>query len=432
MRLIKGQKVELTKGGSVRKLLLKFGWVTDNPMIGIDAAAFLLSEQNRCERDENFIFYGNPVSLNESVVHSVLQQGSTEAITLSLSRLPMDITRIALTLTIYDGEKSGHSMKQVSSSYLSLVDADSSEELFVFDYGSDLSKETAIVVGELYRYGDEWKFNAIGSGFDGGLSALCTNYGLDIEEDEGISEVATPAEITLPLESVTYGQKNVLSSIDLRKKMVQFTLEKKNLIGVTARVGIVLDITGSMRNLYASGIVQEVVERILAVACKFDDNGSLDVWVYDTEFSRLPPVTEQDMGRYVFTHIMNNNKIHKFGRNNEPPVMEDVIRKYTEEEPDSTPVFIIFINDGGVVKSTKNVIMAASVQPIFWQFVGIGNSDFEVLKQLDTMKGRLVDNANFIHVDQIEKVSDEELYDQLLNEFPLWLKAAKEKRIIRE
>ncbi|MHA6530998.1 VWA domain-containing protein [Paenibacillus sp. BAC0078] len=110
--------------------------------------------------------------------------------------------------------------------------------------------------------------------------------------------------------------------------------------------------------------------------------------------------------------------------------MEDVIRKYTQEEKDSTPVFIIFINDGGVVRLTRKVIMEASIQPIFWQFVGIGDSDFEVLKQLDTMTGRLVDNANFIHLDRIEEVSDEELYDQLLNEFPLWLKAAKEKRIL--
>lgn len=142
-------------------------------------------------------------------------------------------------------------------------------------------------------------------------------------------------------------------------------------------------------------------------------------------------MTEQELGSYVFTHIMNNNTIHKFGRNNEPPVMEDIIKKYTEEELDSTPVFIIFINDGGVVKPTKKVITAASIQPIFWQFVGIGKSDFEVLMQLDTMKGRLVDNANFIHLDRIEQLTDEELYDQLLNEFPLWLKAAKEKRIIQ-
>jgi hypothetical protein len=141
-------------------------------------------------------------------------------------------------------------------------------------------------------------------------------------------------------------------------------------------------------------------------------------------------VTEQEFSNYVTNHIMNNNAIHKFGRNNEPQVMEDVIQKYTKEEVGSAPVFIIFINDGGVVKSTKKVITAAAVQPIFWQFVGIGDSDFEVLKRLDEMEGRIVDNAGFIHIEDISKVSDEWLYGQLLNEFPEWIKEATVKRII--
>ena len=429
MKLIKGQKVDITKGHKFKKLVLHFGWDSVDSEIGIDAAAFMLSDQNRCERDEDFIFYGNPVYLNGSVVHTNMNPKDKEGITLTLSEIPANITRLALTLTIHEGEKRGHYMSNVESPYLRIVNGDNEEELYQFNYGSDLSKETAIVVGELYRYGDEWKFNAIGSGFYGGLAALCRNYGLQIEENTEISEVASTVELSHS-ESSASEKGSILSSIDLRKKIVQYTLEKKQLTGVKARVGIVLDITGSMRDLYNNGTVQEVVERILAVACKFDDNSSLDVWVYDHEFSRLPSVTEQDLGRYVFTHIMNNSEIHKFGRNNEPPVMEDVIHKYMVEDNNSTPVFIIFINDGGVVKPTKKVIMSASNLPIFWQFVGIGNSDFEVLKNLDTMSGRLVDNANFIHLDRIERVSDEELYDQLLNEFPLWLKAAKDKRII--
>ncbi|WP_307555675.1 MULTISPECIES: VWA domain-containing protein [unclassified Paenibacillus] len=223
----------------------------------------------------------------------------------------------------------------------------------------------------------------------------------------------------------------MLSSIDLRKKIVQITLEKKKLTNFTARVGLVLDISGSMQTLYKNGTVQEVVERILAVACKFDDNGTLDVWIYDNEFSRLPSATEDDFEHYVQKHIMNNKTIHKFGRNNEPPVMQDVIRKYTVEEDSSIPVFMVFINDGGVVKPIKKVITESSVQPIFWQFVGIGDSDFDVLKQLDTMEGRIVDNANFIHIEDIASISDETLYNLLLNEFPLWLKEATAKRIIR-
>jgi hypothetical protein len=248
---------------------------------------------------------------------------------------------------------------------------------------------------------------------------LCNNFGLEIEEEDSKNEVA-----------VTLEEKN-MTSIDLRKKIVQITLEKKQMTNVAARVGLVLDISGSMLSLYKNGTVQEVVERILAVACRFDDDATLDVWIYDNEYSRLPPATEQDFEQYVQKHIMSNKEIHKFGRNNEPPVMEDVISKYTREEKSSLPVFIIFINDGGVVKPIKKVITEAAIQPIFWQFVGIGDSDFEVLKKLDAMEGRIVDNANFIHIEDISSVSDESLYHQLLNEFPLWLKAAKDNRIIR-
>lgn len=446
MLLSKGQKVDITKGRDVSDITVQLGWNTRRSGIGVDVAAFLLSGQNRCERDEDFIFYGNPVSRDGAVAHAA--EGEDRAsLSIALSRIPEQYARIAVTLTIYEGEQRNQRMKDLSGLQLTLTDRRTGEELHRFEYGADLSEETAVVAGELYRHQGEWKFSAIGSGYNGGLAALCSSYGLEVEQESG-NEAAAAAEVAEReadvVEQAPQPQQvpqvnpqpaaeppvNVLSSINLRKKLVELTLVKKQLTGVTARVGIVLDITGSMRSLYARGVVQEVVERILAVASKFDDNGSLDVWVYDTEFSRLPSVTERELGSYVFNHITNNDAIHKFGRNNEPPVMRDIIQKYTKEEPDTTPVFIIFINDGGVVKLTRKVIMAASSLPIFWQFVGIGNSDFEVLKQLDTMSGRLVDNASFMHLDRIEDVSDEELYDQLLNEFPQWLKAAKAKGIL--
>ena len=195
-----------------------------------------------------------------------------------------------------------------------------------------------------------------------------------------------------------------MSTISLKKNAARIVLEKKKLTGVTARVGIVLDISGSMRQLYRKGIVQDAVERILAVASQFDDDGSLDVWVYDNEFSRLQAVTEKDFSDYVERQILNNDSIHKFGRNDEPQVMEDVILKYTIEEPSGEPVFLVFINDGGCKPGIKKSIVSSSTQPIFWQFVGIGNSNFDVLRKLDTMEGRFVDNANFFHLDYLENV----------------------------
>ncbi len=418
--MIKGQKSDVTKGRNVRELDVIFGWQCDNPGIGIDAAGFVLSERGRCELDEHFVFYGNPHALGGAVTHSASGGEGREKLRVSLPDLPEGADKIAMTVTIYEGEQQGYTMSNVSGLYIRLVDTAAGEEICRFDYGAELDKETAVVAGELYRHQGEWKFRAVGSGFFGGLRALCESFGLEVREEENaVSEAAAAAE---PL---------MLSTIDLRKKTVGLLLEKKKLSGIVARVGLVLDITGSMRKLYNNGTVQEVVERILAIACKFDDNGELDVWVYDHEFSRLPSVTERDFAGYVQSRILGDPSVHKFGRNNEPLVMEDIVRKYTKEEPDSTPVFIIFINDGGVVNPTKKTLTEAAVHPIFWQFVGIGDSDFEVLSQLDTLPGRVVDNANFFPIADITTITDEELYGKLLNEFPLWLKEAKAIGILR-
>jgi stress response protein SCP2 len=409
MNVLKGQKVDVTKDRSLVDIDVFLGWSSKNKEMGLDCAAFLLSERDHCEKEENFIFYGNPFSPGSAVSHSTINQADNEKITISIPKLQGEVKKIAFTLTIYEGEKLGHQFGQVTNMYIRIVDRSNNQELLRYEFGSDLTRETAIVVAELYLYKGEWRFNAIGSGFFGGLAALCKNYGLDVEEE---APVATASDLSP------------------RKKIVQAAFEKKKLNGVVARVGLVLDISGSMRNLYHDGTVQGVVDRILAVASKFDDNQTLDVWIYDNEFSRLPSVKENEIENYVLKHILNNDAVHKFGRNNEPLVMEDIIRKYTKEEPSTHPAFIVFINDGGVVKPTKKVIVDSSTLPIFWQFVGIGNSDFELLRKLDEMEGRFVDNANFFHLDDISATSDELLYDDLLNEFPEWLQVVKNKGIV--
>ncbi|GMK39180.1 hypothetical protein PCCS19_22340 [Paenibacillus sp. CCS19] len=436
MQLSKGQKIDITKGRSIQRLTLSFGWEVRHAGVSVDASVFLLSKDNRCVRDEDLIFYGNPHSSDGTVVYSQDGSGKQGSLRVALGSLPDRMDRLAVTVSIYESVKRNQTMNDVTSLYVKLIDDGSGEVIGSYECGADVTNETAIVVGELYRYQGEWKFNAIGSGFYGGLEALVTHYGLELEASETNAEVAAASEqstavIEQAAPPVVEPEIAPRSTIDLRKKTVEIVLKKKQLTDVVARVGVVLDISGSMTQQYRTGIVQDVVERILAIACKFDDNATLDVWVYDNEFSRMPSVQEGSLQHYVTKQILNNPSIHKFGWNNEPPVMEDVIRKYTIEESSDTPAFIIFINDGGVLKSIKKVITRSAVLPIFWQFVGIGKSNFEVLKRLDTMQGRVVDNANFIHWDRIDHVSDEELYDKLLNEFPQWLRAAKQKRILR-
>ena len=107
--------------------------------------------------------------------------GDDEQIMVDLSLIPANIEKIAFTVTIYEAEARRQNFGQVSNSYCRIVDESSGTELVRFDLGEDFSIETAVVVGELYKHGGEWKFNAIGSGFQGGLAALCGHYGIDAE-----------------------------------------------------------------------------------------------------------------------------------------------------------------------------------------------------------------------------------------------------------
>lgn len=151
MQLSKGQKADITKGRQVHEISIQLSWNTQTSGVGVDAAAFLLSERNRCERDEDFIFYGNPVSGEGAVAHSAEGENGAE-LSVSLSKIPQHYARIAVTLTIYEGEQRNQQMKDLSGLQLRLIDRKNHEELYRFEYGADLLEETAVVAGELYRH----------------------------------------------------------------------------------------------------------------------------------------------------------------------------------------------------------------------------------------------------------------------------------------
>ena len=148
-------------------------------------AAFMLGANGKCPTEKEFIFYGNLKHASESVIHmgdnlTGEGEGDDEQIMIDLSKVPVNIERIAFTVTIYDAEARRQNFGQVSNSYIRLVDESNEVELIHYDLGEDFSIETAVVVGELYRHNGEWKFNAIGSGFQGGLAALCGHYGIEV------------------------------------------------------------------------------------------------------------------------------------------------------------------------------------------------------------------------------------------------------------
>lgn len=188
--LQKGQKVDLTKSNpGLTKALVGLGWDTNKYDGGndfdLDTAAFLLGETGKVNSDADFVFYNNLKGGDGSVVHQGDNltgegEGDDEQILIELSKVPAGVHKIAFTVTIHDAEQRHQNFGQVSNAYIRILNGDSNVELIRYDLGEDFSIETAVVVGELYRHGAEWKFNAIGSGFQGGLSALCNNFGINV------------------------------------------------------------------------------------------------------------------------------------------------------------------------------------------------------------------------------------------------------------
>jgi len=226
--------------------------------------------------------------------------------------------------------------------------------------------------------------------------------------------------------------KEAIVKLDLRKKELKISLEKKPILNnLTARVCVVLDKSGSMGSDYRNGTVQNVIERVLPLALNFDDNGELEVWLFDDGYKRMPSITEKDFSEYV-QHEILDKKI-SFGMTKYSPVMKDICKKYLNEEKSIIPTYVIFITDGDNSDhtETENIIKEASKNNIFWQFIGIGGAQFTFLKKLDDMSGRVLDNANFFEVNNISAISDGDLYNKMLNEFPSWLVEAKNKGILK-
>ena len=191
INLSKGQKVDLTKGNpGLKKIMVGLGWDVNAFDSGadfdLDAAAFMLGENGKCPTEKEFIFYGNLTHESESVVHmgdnlTGEGEGDDEQIEIDLTKIPANVSRIAFTVTIYDADVRRQNFGQVNNAFIRIYNEETGEELLRYDLGEDFSIETAAVFGELYKSGDEWKFNAIGSGYQGGLAALCANYGIDVE-----------------------------------------------------------------------------------------------------------------------------------------------------------------------------------------------------------------------------------------------------------
>ena len=189
--------VSLTKGGNIslsktdptlKNLMVGLGWdarPTDGADFDLDASAFMVKDDGKVRSDSDFIFYNQTKSACGSIEHTGdnltgAGDGDDEAVIVLLDKIPADIQRVVFVVTIHDAESRKQNFGQVSKAYVRVVNKDSNSEVARYDLSEDASIETAMVFGEIYKHGAEWKFKAVGQGYAGGLAALARQYGINI------------------------------------------------------------------------------------------------------------------------------------------------------------------------------------------------------------------------------------------------------------
>ena len=189
--------VSLSKGGNVSlskeapgltKIVIGLGWdtrATDGAAFDLDASLFMLGENGKVRSDSDFIFYNNKTSADSSVEHlgdnlTGQGEGDDEQVKVNLASVPADVARLTVGVTIHEADTRGQNFGMVSAAFIRVVNGDDNTEIARYDLSEDASTETAMLFGEVYRNSGEWKFKALGQGFQGGLGPMAASYGVNM------------------------------------------------------------------------------------------------------------------------------------------------------------------------------------------------------------------------------------------------------------
>lgn len=432
--LARGQRIDLSDLGILTGCFtLKLACQADKH--NLDIACFGLDARHQLSDERYMTFFNQPSTPCQGV-----RLTAADAFTFDLQRLPPSIEALTLTLAL-DHPDPKLTLNTLGHSSLQLLAPDGRQLASLPFDGTWFIQERAIMLVEIYRKNQQWRLKLVAQGFNGGLAALVSHFG-------GV--VAAPPAVEPPPATRVSLEKRIEKEapqlVSLVKKAA-VSLEKAGLSNHRARVCLCLDISGSMSQLYASGAIQRFAERILALACRFDDDGEIDVFLFGQDVHHPKPMTLANCSQYIpllLRHFPLEGDT-RYGR-----AMKAITEFYLGTVPQlsdqavyaqATPIYVMFVTDGGTSdkSQTESLLRATSHAPIFWQYMGIGkgrkskskklarfiDSDFPFLENLDELSGRLIDNANFFSVLTPEEYSDEALYSLLMEEYPHWLKLAQ-------
>ena len=187
--LVKGGNVSLSKEApGLKKIHAGLGWdvrATDGAEFDLDASVFLLGANGKVRGDFDFIFYNQVRSREGSVQHmgdnrTGVGEGDDEVINVDLEKMPSDVAKVAICVTIHEAEARRQNFGMVNNAFVRIVNLADSKEIVRFDLSEEASVETALIFAEIYKHGAEWKFKAVGQGYRGGLGPLARNFGVSI------------------------------------------------------------------------------------------------------------------------------------------------------------------------------------------------------------------------------------------------------------
>lgn len=428
----KGQRIKLADIFTGNRF--EASLVATGPGLTVDFACFGLDAAGKLSDESYMTFFNQPTSPCGGIGFTTTGSGARFAF--DLDRVPAAIDRLVLAAAL-DG---AGAMGQLSSGSVTLACGGQDAGKFAFA-GADFKDERALMLAEFYRKDGAWRVNAIGQGFNGGLDALVKHFGGDVAE-------ATPAVPASP----AAGGIDFTKRLNLEKRIAKeapqlvnltktahVSLEKVGLDAHKARFCAVFDISYSMEQLYAQGEVQAFAERALAMGCRFDDDGEMDIFLFG---AKVHQVMSMNIGNYK-VHLKTVLKQHGLEGGTDYGLAIQAVRKFYFPENGGrdegklaravTPVYVAFLTDGDTSRRdfVEKQIRASSHEPIFWQFIGIGTgSTFDFLRKLDDLKNRLLDNAGFFPVPKPTTYSDSELFNKMVGEYAKWVPQAKQKGML--
>ncbi len=426
MNLTIGQRLPISQLNidETSPITLKF---TLQSPIEMDISCFALDAVGKLINDDYMVFYNQltspcgQIKLTYYESQPTANKGIQAEFEVNLSKLPANVDSLFFVLSAETP------LNQIQSLEVGIWQQ--SQKAQTEYQAADFAQQHASMLIQIYRKNGKWRLANVAQGFNGGLAKIVQHFGGEVEERESEvipSQVSQPANINtskVALEKVMLDKAPKL--VNLAKKAT-VSLEKRQLQQLTAKVALVLDATGSMNRQYKEGRVQEVVNRLLPLAVSFDDDQALDCWAFGQHSQYLGAVGLDNYEEFIDSVQGGWRKWELGSRtNNEAGVMEAVTQFYQNDGLD-VPVYVLFISDGGVrdTRGISKIMTEAANLPIFWQFVGLGGYHYGILKDLDEMTGRLIDNCSFFELDDLNDVSEESLYESMLEEFPSWLNEA--------